>query len=161
MFKDYLIIGLTILVFGISLLVSHYGLTLLKDGPLGETRPEVGYDVSAIDQGILILEGFDWLTPLLLVGLSLATFISAYYIHSHPVFAVSTLMLAFVWFLIVTPISNMWDLIITGASLGETANHFNLTSLAITNFPIISWILGLLSDAMFYGKKSPVGYNYG
>lgn len=154
MLKEFALIGFAVLLFGSLLVLDHYILTVAETTPLNQTQPGLGLTESPLVRGENVIVQLDWLSVVIMAGLSIAVFASAFYIRTHPFFGVITLFYALVWFAAVTPISNVWEMLMTGTLLSPSANNFPLTSLVMLNYPLLSWILGLTASLVFYGKSS-------
>ena len=153
-FDDFLYVGLTVLVFGTLLMVSYYGLGQLQGGVLDQSHAAQGDSTQHITAGLATVASLDWVTVFVAFGLSLVIFAGAFYIGSHPFYALVSFFLAFVWFLFTPQLSNAFLGMIQSSVLNSVADKFPYTVWVIFNFPLWSWLLGILSSIVFYGKPS-------
>ncbi len=154
---DFLYIGAALLVFGICLFTAYSMINSLVGTPLDTTYPDFVVNTSPIAQGQDLVKGMDWLTVVLAFGMSLAVFAASFFVRSHPIYAIIALFFSLIWFIIATPIANAWITSTNLSVFSSFAGDFPLTNAIIINFPLWSWLLGLLSGIIFYGKQENFG----
>lgn len=83
------------------------------------------------------IENFDYLYILIFIGLILVTAISAFFIPTHPVFFIVSLILCLVFGLVVPIFSNVYESAMEQSSISSTASsHFSITSTFMDKLPV-------------------------
>lgn len=98
----------------------------------------------------------DWLFLFFAGILTLALFLSAYFLPSHPAFAVVGFIMALLWVWISPHFANVWiSLMGMGIFAGFEARFPFITSF-LTYLPTLGFFMGLIAMVIFYGKPSRV-----
>lgn len=136
-----------------------FHLTSLMQGTVLNSTATGSSALSATSQTML---NYDYLFPAIILGMGAATLVSAYFVRSHPVFFVFSILALFVVTLLAAQLSNAFISMMTGEpGLNASAQNFPLTFQLFNNLPAISWIIGVLAIVVMAGKPSQPQGLYG
>ena len=91
---------------------------------------------------------------ILMFGLLGGAAISAYFIRSHPIFMIITILLSRIYLVIGAEVSNIWAEIISEEALGNAALAFPITTTIMDNLPLIMLAgMVMISVAAYAGLK--------
>ena len=97
---------------------------------------------------------FNILFPFILLGLIAMVAVSAFFIDSHPIFFIVSLIILGVVILISVVFSNIFQTITTDDSFGDTSTHFNIMNLFMKNLPFIAVIVIVIVAIIIWGRPS-------
>jgi len=89
---------------------------------------------------------------LLFGGLLLGLFITAYFIPTHPIFVPVFGLLLIVAIMIAVPLSNAYEEIAANATLSTAAAQQGLIGFLLTNLPLMTLIIGLITLVITFAK---------
>ena len=87
-------------------------------------------------------------------GLLIALMITAYFIPSHPVFAIPFIILLGINFLISIALSNAYQTLIADPTFASTSGYQNMIVVMMTNLPLVSLVIGIIILVLSFAKPS-------
>lgn len=152
---DLVVLMIGLFGFGLAIVIGWFILTSVgaTDGFAGSAHYfDYGYTAfRALDFGMLIF----------LVGGGLAAIISAYYVRSHPIFFVISLLTLTILFVVAGALSNAFDAIVTSDTLMSAANEMPFTVTIMRNLPaLVVMGIGLLASIAMYAKGGENNQGY-
>lgn len=151
--QDVLLIITSTFILAIAVLFGHLILTKIQDNTTDEqidqhTLQEGINALEVFDAGILLVNGFLWLTAILF----------AVRIPSDPVFAIPSFLFLVIAGWVSAEIANIFNLIVNVDPLSSTVNNFPLMFELFKQFPIIIGFMTLILIIALYAKiQSPRG----
>lgn len=111
-------------------------------------------DVSknATANALTAIGNFDYLLIMVFVGLIISTLISAYFIPTHPVFFVVSLIVLIVFMIFVPILANVFDAFATESAMAATADEFNVTTGFMDDLPTYFVVAAGLVLIVLYAK---------
>lgn len=104
---------------------------------------------------------FDYLIPMIVMGMATATLVSAYYVRSHPIlFVFSALAMIFVVALS-AQFTNIFFDITLGSGFNATSQQFPFTFMIFNQLPTITMVTGFVCLIVLVGKPSVPAMNWG
>jgi len=147
---DLFYIVLTVVVLAIVFMASWYIMSQVQPDLDAHLNNDVASNASA--NALQAIASFDYLLIFIIVGLLIATIISAFFIDTHPVFFVMSLLL-FIMFMIVVPVlSNVFDGFATNSQMITAADEFDVTTSFVGELPKYFVVMGGLVLIALYAK---------
>jgi ABC-type phosphate transport system permease subunit len=124
-----------------------------------EMSPEISSSVNntrtteALDVGQNVIEGFDILIIMVMIGLAIALIASVFLLETHPMFFVLILFMLIAMVGVGLILSEVFETLSTESDLEDSFDSYPLSSYVLTNFGkfILFYIfIGIIS---FYGKS--------
>lgn len=150
---DLLFIVVVIFIAGLSWIIIGDSFTSINDdlqsdvGLSAEAKSTVGYVHDTYKSN------FDGLIAFLFFGMSLFVIISSWFLDSHPVFFVVTLILLVIIIFAVVVLANTFeDIVVTGDSFGDVGSDWPLTVFIMEHIVGLLLGVGFLSAIAMYGK---------
>lgn len=103
-------------------------------------------------QGIVAIQGFDNLSILVLIGLTLYIIVSAFFINSHPVFFVIGVMALLIVIPLTALVSNVFQRIAGEPEFSDYSNNFVVIPYIMSHLPLFFLIIGILALIGIYAK---------
>jgi len=91
----------------------------------------------------------------ILVGLGIYTWISAFFVRSHPVFFIFGFFLIVVYIIVFGVMSNVYGDITENPEISPYSDEFTLANFVMTRFPIIMGIISFVTAIIMYSKGEP------
>lgn len=110
-----------------------------------------------LDAGINAFNVFDYMIVFFAVGVSLFSVASAFFIRTHPIFFIFSVVLLGIVIMFSAQVSNALDIFLTVPLLAATVNDFPLTLTLARNLPFFSLIVGIMIAIAMYGKSGDTG----
>jgi len=144
----YLIVFVT--VFGIISILSYTILTEMKPSLDAHATNDVSRNVT--ENATRAVASFDYILILIIVGMFIATVIGAYFIDSHPVFFVASLLLLILLMVLVPVFSNVFDRFKANAAVSTAAAEFTVTTAFMDKLPMYFFIMCCVVLIALYAK---------
>lgn len=145
---DLPFIGVALLGGAISIFFVYLMLTNFTAGlPASETEA-----VGVMNAGMVTFTLFDQLFMVAAVGMCIFSVISAFFVDSHPVFFIFSVIGLMVVIFINTLLVNVFWEFATNPALIAVANNFPYIIIFMKNLPIITLLFGLLIAIVTHGK---------
>jgi len=93
----------------------------------------------------------------LLVGMVISLMLSAFFIQTHPIFFIISLVMLIIVVVVAAPISNAFMNIATSDGLATEATSYDISTQIVGNFPLIAVVAGLLIIIALYAKPGGGG----
>ena len=150
---DMLIFAIVAFIFAVGVILAN---TIMQAIDAGTASTFTSAAAQAGIQGGLAAVGmFDWLYPLIMVGLVIGGVIFAIMIPSHPIMIVPTIICIAVFMVVIPPMANAYELVAANPMLTASAVSFPLIGAIMGNLPTIALVFGvLLFVAMFLKYQS-------
>ncbi len=149
---DIIFIGVFIFVFSIMLILLSLFLTEMNDG----MQDADVFDDDALEiistQEALFAPLWDKAIAFALVGLSIFTWISAFFIRSHPAFFMFGFFILVIYIFVFAILSDAYVELTVQEDLATHAEKFPIMVFLLTNFPIVMTILGVITAIITYSK---------
>jgi len=100
---------------------------------------------------------FPTLWLIMFAGLLLSLFATSYFIPTHPIFSPIFVLLLVVAIVIAVPISNAYEALAENATLSGAAAQQGLIVFIMTNLPLLTLVIGLLSLVITFAKRGGEG----
>lgn len=100
---------------------------------------------------------FDYGLMMVMVGIGMATMISAFFIRSHPIFFIASLMILVIVIIVSAPISNALMGFATSDSISDESDRYPITVWILGNLPMIATVFGIIVIIALYAKGSGGG----
>ena len=152
---DIFYIGLFVMVFGIISFISYTVMVDLQPRLDAHSSSDVSKNVTA--KGLAAIENLDYVIMMLIVGMLISTIIGAYFIDSHPILFVASLLLLILMLVVVPVFSNVFDKFSTHDSMSAAANTFDITVTFMNNWPIFFTVMGAIVLIALYAKHRTGG----
>ena len=110
-----------------------------------------------LDKAISTFTLFDQVFLMGAMGLCIFSIISAFYVNSHPVFFIFSMIGLGVVILINTIVSNVFWEFVSSSAISSYANSFPFMVTFMKNLPLISGVVGLLIAVATHGKPGGGG----
>lgn len=146
----YVMVGLfvfALVIFLVYTMFHSYHTSVQNDAAFA--NPNSQY---ALNQGEVTLLLFDKLFALAVALITIALLISSYYIDTHPVFYVISLIVAAVLIVFAAQLSNIYDEVRTADGLEDTVAKYPTINLIMQNMPLYIAIMIFLNLIIIYGK---------
>lgn len=149
---DIIFIGATLMIVAIMFIFAGYMNSQFLDAANENDKLNATYIEKVNETFDLMDAGL----AVLMVCLGISTFILAFFIRTHPVLFVASLII----FLILVPITmlftNVFDAIITQAPLATEADDWPITVHIMRNLPLILAVIGAGSLVALYAVKGRI-----
>jgi len=110
-----------------------------------------------LQKGVSAVNVFDYMFVFFAVGLGMFSVISAFFIDSHPIFFIlSVIILIPIVILTSAQMTNAFDAFISTSVFSSVANSFPYTVLLMRNLPLFCLILGILVAIVMHGKSGGI-----
>lgn len=167
--------GLTLIVFLITaiIMVVMLGFLVYMAGTISDTveqqivnhpsgwlSPDSSYNITNIYEGTVgklptAYSSLPWISVMLLMGLMIASIVSAYFVPQHPVMLFPYMLFWIVAIIMSTTVSNAYETALSNDVLGPSLQTFTGANFIMANLPIWITVLGFLVGALAFG-----GYLY-
>jgi hypothetical protein len=149
---DFLVIGIALLLMSISIL---FGSTMLREYAtmFNATNPP-NTSMEIIQSGQTTMRAFDSLFVLLTFGMMLATVISAFFVRTHPVFFVLSLLLMLLVLPMMAIFSNIFEEFATHQDLLQAASDYPLMQSIWGSLPTITLVFIIVTAIVLYSKMN-------
>jgi len=150
-----------IVIFAIFLLVVGYIVPQINDGIKGQIG--INTDINnSIDASTAVAENtFPTLWLIMFGGLMLGLFATSFFINTHPIFVPIYIFLLVVAVTISVPLSNAYEELAENATLAGAATQQGLIVFIMTNLPLITFIVGLVTLIIAFAKTGEGGVTLG
>lgn len=122
-------------------------------GSINDAWPMADESKDILEAGVSSIYLFDYGVLLLAVGASLFSIISAYYVRSHPIFFIFSMIMLSIVIMFSAVVTNVLYAFVTATPIVVIANSFPYSVILITNLPLFSLIVGILIAIAMYGKS--------
>ncbi len=149
---DIPLAGILMFVAAIVFVIAFMTMSEINDS-LNESGEFSDDSMSIIQHQVDIFPGIwdkGWL--FVLVGLGIFTWISAFFIRSHPVFFIFGFFLIVVYTLVFGLMSNTYAEVMANPLLAPFANEFPLTKFVIGWYPIVMAVISMITAVLTYSK---------
>jgi len=146
----YVLIGLFVFALVIFLVYTMYhsfNTSVTNDSAFA--NPNSQY---ALAQGEVTLLLFDKLFALAVALITIALLISSYYVDTHPVFYVISLIVAAVIIVFAAQLANIYDEVRTADGLTDTVAKYPTINFIMANIPLYIAVMIFLNLIIIYGK---------
>lgn len=143
-----------ILLFGFAFMI------LLSNVILTEFRAvavDTGMNVTHIDSGLTAIGALDAMFIFATIFLGIATFISAFFIRTHPIMFVMSFILLIIFTIISSFFTNAFTEIINIEPFATTVNSFPVLLAVMQNLPLIMTVMGVIVVIALYAKGGAGG----
>lgn len=145
---NFIIIIVAFVVMGVGLLTAMTVInTLSADESFNET-----VDMTYIDQAEGALGVFNYGSAIIIVGLILSTAIAAFFIRTHPIFAVGSIIVMIFVIMIAAVLANVYGEYSESDYMSEAAEDFGIMTYIFQNFPLFFLVGCVLVMIMLYAK---------
>ena len=143
-------IGLFLLVFAIISVIAYLIMTEVQ----GTLDQKLTSDVSrnATANGLKAIGLNDTIAILIVIGMLIATIIGAFFIDSHPVFFVASLLLLIIMMVTVPILSNVYEKFETHPSVSTAAAEFPIISAFFDDWPQYFVVMCAIVLIVLYAK---------
>lgn len=150
---DFIVI---FVILGVTMLMLVLGLRIYNEGfadrwptnTVGNaTRTGMLASLDVINYGMLFLA----------IGLIVSLIISAFFIQTHPIFLVLSVVVLLFVVVVSAPISNAFMEMATSDSLSTEASQYNIATHVVGNLPLIAVVGGFLVIIALYAKPGGGG----
>lgn len=100
---------------------------------------------------------FDYMMPFIVIGLFMFMVVSAFFLQSHPIFFILSLLSFTIVIIFIPIISNMFNEFATNSSISSTANLFPYSVTIMNNLPLIVAAFSTLVIIVLHMKKGGGG----
>jgi len=138
---DFILIMVFLFFFAIILIISYFLVTTVDATDIFVDNSDATNMINQTENALL---SFDGLVVFLLIGLSLFTLISAYFVWTHPAFFIIGFILLAVFIMIAAQISNAYESFNTG-DLASSFSAFPKTNQIILNLPLYLALMGIVT----------------
>ena len=151
-FTGVIFLIVSIAIFAIFLLIVGYIVPQIttpladKIGISEEINNSLGATTSVAENTFPTL----WL--ILFGGLMLGLFATSFFIDTHPIFVPIFALLLIIAIIIAIPISNAYEALAEEATLSDAAAQQGLIVFIMSNLPLVTFIVGLLSLIIAFAK---------
>lgn len=108
---------------------------------------------AALVQTTTALQGFDTVVVLLFIGAIIGTVISGFFLNTHPVFFIMSLILTIILGLFAGAFSNIAISFGSSEGLSSAASSFTMSEQLFTNLPVVTVIASFLGMVILYAKR--------
>jgi len=115
-----------------------------------------GFNTNKIEQLKGTFAFFDYMVVFLYFALMLAAVISAYFIKSHPLYAIAGFLYLIISVLLTPSIANMLLAFVQATGMSSAVAAFPFTIVLFENLPVISLIFGVILVFASYGKREDI-----
>lgn len=158
-FQDVFVWMAVLLVFGLVVAVAFVVSQAFWDVSLFAENTTIGS--TTIQPAVFVedaLSIFDWLFIVFATVLTIALFVSAFTLPSHPVYAIVGFIMALCWVWVSPYFSNVWlELMEMPLFTGFEASFPFITTF-LSLLPTIGFFVGVAGSIIFYGKASSGGF---
>jgi hypothetical protein len=147
---DVFYIVLFVFIFAIITLFAYKVVTEAQPKIDAKANNDVSLNVS--ESARTAIASFDWILILIIVGLVVATAIGAYFINTHPVFFVASLLLLCLLLVLIPAFTNAFDKFASHGSMAETAETFTITTSFFDELPTYFFIMSCIVLIALYAK---------
>ena len=153
---DVFYLVLTVVVLAIIFMASWTIMNQMKPSLDAKLTGDVAHNATA--NALQAIGSFDYLLIFIMVGLLIATIISAFFINTHPVFFVLSLLM-FILFMIVVPVlGNVFDAFAGDSGMSEAAEEFNVTTSFMDDLPKYFVVMcGIVLISLYAKYRAPGG----
>jgi hypothetical protein len=109
---------------------------------------------SIIDAGMTALDTFDYAILFIVMGLGLAVIVLGFFIRTHPILFVFSLILLMFFVLIASIFTNTFGEFITVEPIATTIDSYPLMYDVFMNLPLIITVIGIVTMIAMYAKRS-------
>jgi len=146
---DLLFMMVALLVISVFLLFSHMIAGQIQLGFLNNSD-SINTTFTGNTQGIL--EKFDLGMGFIVFGLIAFIIISGFFIRTHPIFFIGSIIMFIMFVFISSTITNTFDKIIEADNVTDSADSFPITVGLMRNMPVLITVVGLLFIIVLYAK---------
>lgn len=149
---DIPLAGILMFVAAIVFVIAFMTMSEISDG-MNATGEFSNESMSIIQHQVDIFPGIwdkGWL--FVLVGVGIFTWISAFFIRSHPAFFIFGFFLIVIYTFIFGLMSNTYADVMANPVLASFANEFTLTKFVIGWYPIVMAVISMITAVLTYSK---------
>jgi len=151
---DLPLIIAAVFMFSIAVLTSSMILTEFQDNTKDiETSSGNKINQTLLDQGQTAIQALDFMIMFAVIGLTISTIIFSFFIKTHPVFFVMSVILLMVFVLISVFVTNTFVEFVSVEPFSNTINNFPLMYEILTNLPLITTVMGIIIPIALYAKS--------
>lgn len=107
---------------------------------------------TVIDKGVAAFGIFDQVFIVYAVGLGLFSVISAFYVNSHPVAYIFSMVMLGIVVMVSAMVSNAFDIFANNLALAPVIGDYTYIVLLMRNLPLFFLVLGLMIAVAMHGK---------
>lgn len=147
---DVVMIVVFITVFAISSLLAYKIMTDVG----GNLDLFANNDVSrnATFKGLQAVGSFDTILVFIVIGLTIAVAISAYFIQTHPVYFVASVLMIILFMVLIPVFSNVYEKVESNDAMADAAVEFDITSTFFDNLPTFFFVMCMVVVIALYAK---------
>lgn len=149
---DIPLAGILMFVAAIVFVIAFMTMSEISEG-MNATGEFSNESMSIIQHQVDIFPGIwdkGWL--FVLVGVGIFTWISAFFIRSHPAFFIFGFFLIVIYTIMFGLLSNTYADVMANPTLSTFANEFTLTKFVIGWFPIVMVVISMITAVLTYSK---------
>lgn len=150
---DLFILGPIILVIFLAVLIAMLWVSNMGDSILSNPEHNNTHTRLAIERTQTTLSGFDLGILIIAIGLLFAVFVSAFFIDTHPVFMIISIILLIVAVGIGAIWENMYTQVVSTSSLADTAAQYSAADFLFSRWSLILAIGGMIAIIALYAKR--------
>jgi F0F1-type ATP synthase assembly protein I len=149
---DLVIVLIMITAFAVSSIIAYRIYTDFREtaAPSLETNNNVTSEVMGHTEDVL--QSFDYIFLVLLIGLTIGVIISVTFIKTHPVFFIVTLFLLIVAIILAAQFSNIFYEIRTAPDLQNASSNYTIIPTVMDKLPLIALIIGAIILVYLFAK---------
>lgn len=147
---DLPIVVIVLAVFFVALFVGLLVYNQFAERDFWQTT-EVGQH--AFQQADIAYETLDYSFLFILIGAFMATVISAFFIETHPIFFIVSLIVLIIFIVITPAMTNAFMGVAASPRFSTEAAELNIATQAMGNLPLILTVFGFILIIVLYAKR--------
>lgn len=151
--KDVVFIAIIIFAVGLAFFIGHLVVNSMINGIV--QNPQVNSSektVAALENTKALSQRFDYVVLGLFIGLTLALFVTGWFIAGNPIFTALYFIIVVVAVLTGGILSNIWQTVSTASVFGTTVASFPITNNLLSNLQIYIAVIGIVGLIVMFGK---------